>query len=171
MSATSPYLESQTRSRPESEAAYKTGAYSTGHGAGSHGPTHGPTHGRTLTELISDLWRESFTLVRAETELAKAEISEKVSEAKTGLVSLAIGGAVTFAGFMVLLWAAVSGLALAMPDSPVWMPPLIVGAVVLIIGLLLLNKGRSNLDAKHFTPSRTADSLRRDGALAREHMR
>jgi hypothetical protein len=130
-----------------------------------------PGSPRSLTGLLSDLWQESVTLVRAETELAKAEISEKVSEAKTGLVSLAAGGAIAFAGFMVLLWAAVRALDAAMQTSPAWMPPLIVGAVVLIVGLIMLAKGRHNLDTDNMTPSRTAASLRRDGALAREHLR
>lgn len=53
---------------------------------------------RTLARLFSDLWRESATLIRNEAELAKAEISEKVSAVGTGIASLAVGGAVLFAG-------------------------------------------------------------------------
>lgn len=130
-----------------------------------------PYRDRTLTGLLSDLWRESLTLVRSETELAKAELADKVDEAKTGLASLAMGGAVAFAGFMVLLWAAVAALAEALSGQPAWMAPLIVGAVVLVIGLIMLAKGRSNLKTDNLMPTRTAESLRRDGQFAREHLR
>lgn len=135
-------------------------------------PSRGLRHpDRSLTGLLSDLWRESLALVRCETELAKAELARKVDEARTGLAALAMGGAVCFACFMVLLWAAVTALREAMPDRPLWMAPLIVGAVVLVIGLLMLAQGRNRLKADKLTPARTAASLRRDGEFAREHLR
>ena len=55
---------------------------------------------RSLASLFSDLWRETATLFRDEAELAKAEMSEKVSQVQTGAASLAIGGAVLYAGFL-----------------------------------------------------------------------
>ena len=65
---------------------------------------------RSLIGLFSDLWRETSALFRAEAELAKAELSEKVSQATAGVTSLAIGGLVAFAGLLVLLDAAVYGV-------------------------------------------------------------
>ena len=41
--------------------------------------------GRSLIALFSDLWRETSTLVHKEAELAKAEMSEKVSQVGSGL--------------------------------------------------------------------------------------
>ena len=40
--------------------------------------------GRTLMGLFADLWRETHTLVRDEAQLAKAELSEKVSRLPPG---------------------------------------------------------------------------------------
>ncbi|MBP1151086.1 xanthine/uracil permease [Methylocaldum sp. RMAD-M] len=104
----------------------------------------------------------------------KAELSEKVSEAGAGVGSLTVGGAIVFAGFLTLLLAAVAALndimgAVAV-DNP-WLSPLIVGSIVLIIGLVLLQKGRSNLKAKNLMPKKSGESLRRDSEVLREHIK
>lgn len=46
---------------------------------------------RSLATLFSDLTQETTALLRKEVELAKVEISEKVSQAQSGAVSLATG--------------------------------------------------------------------------------
>ncbi len=126
---------------------------------------------RSLVALFSDLWRETWTLLRDETDLAKAEISEKVDRMQTGIASLAIGGAVVFAGFLCLLAAAVAGLAHALPpDMADWLSPLIIGAIVVIIGFIMLAAGRSTFKSENLAPTRTMRSMRRDAQLAREHM-
>ena len=56
--------------------------------------THRGGADRPLTGLLTELAQETTTLVRKEVELAKAEVSEKVSQATTGAVSLATGGSV-----------------------------------------------------------------------------
>ena len=130
------------------------------------------TESRSLTTLFSDLWRETMTLLRDEAALAKAEMSQKVSQVTSGIGALAIGGAVTLAGFIVVLIAVSAFIAQFLPpDVAVWLGPLIVGAVVMIIGLIALAKGRSNLKAGNLGPTRTTESLRRDAELAKEHMR
>lgn len=127
---------------------------------------------RPIFGLFSDLWRETATLVREEAALAKAELSEKVSQVQSGIGSIAFGGAILFAGVLFLLSAAVAGLATVLPpEFAVWLAPLIVGAVVSLIGLMVLAKGRRNLRSTNLAPNRTAESLRRDAQLAREHVR
>jgi hypothetical protein len=128
--------------------------------------------GRSLMALFSDLWRETSTLVHEEAELAKAEMSEKVSQVGTGLAEIAVGGAILFAGFIVLLFAAVGGLQLLMPeDLGRWLAPLLVGLVVMIVGYIALAKGRRELKANNLAPDRTLASLRADANLVREHAR
>jgi hypothetical protein len=127
---------------------------------------------RSLIGLFSDLWRETSTLLHEEAELAKAEIAEKLSEAGTGAAAIAAGGAVLFAGFIVLLFAAVNALELVLEtEHAVWLAPLIVGAVVMIAGYIALAKGRRALTASNLKPSRTAASLRQDALLVKEHMK
>lgn len=120
--------------------------------------------------LFADLWRETQTLVHQEAQLAKAELSEKVSQVATGAGEIAAGGAVLFAGFIVLLFAAVGALELMLDtEHSVWLSPLIVGLVVMIVGYILLSRGRKQIKAESLTPERTLESLQRDARLAKEH--
>jgi xanthine/uracil permease len=126
--------------------------------------------GRSLMSLFSDLWRETRTLVHQEAELAKAEISEKVSQVTTGAGEIAAGGAILFAGFIVLLFAAVGALELMLAtEHSMWLAPLIVGLVVMIVGYIVLSRGRKQMSAESLTPDRTLESLQRDARLAKEH--
>lgn len=109
--------------------------------------------------LLSRLMGEVSTLFRKEIALAKAEMSEAASNAKSGAISLAAGGAVIYAGFLVVLYALV--LLLAQTMEP-WLAALIVGAVVAIIGFILLQTGKKRLHSASFTPERTQASLSKD---------
>ena len=131
-----------------------------------------PSQERSLLSLFSDLWRETTTLVHEEAELAKAELSEKVSQVTTGAGEIAAGGAILFAGFIVLLFAAVGALELMLPtEHSIWIAPLIVGLAVMIIGYIALSRGKKQMQAESLAPQRTLDSLKRDARLAKEHVK
>jgi hypothetical protein len=131
-----------------------------------------PSQERSLLSLFSDLWRETTTLVHEEAELAKAELSEKVSQVTTGAGEIAAGGAILFAGFIVLLFAAVGALELMLPtEHSIWIAPLIVGLVVMIIGFIALSRGKKQMQAESLAPRRTLESLKRDARLAKEHVK
>jgi xanthine/uracil permease len=120
--------------------------------------------------LFSSLANEVTALIRKESELAKVEMSEKTSQAMGALVSIAIAGAVLFSGFLVLLAAAVFGLNTVLPpETTPWLSALVVGGVVVLIGLIMLQVGRSKLKRDNLMPTRTMASLRRDRALTQEH--
>jgi hypothetical protein len=134
--------------------------------------TYTPQDDRSIGALVSELSQETTTLLQQEIALAKTEMSEKVSQVSTGLVSLAIGGLVLFAGILVLLDALVFGLGELMPpDLTPWLPALIVGVIVTVIGAILLQKGRSNLQTTNLMPQRTAASLQRDTETIKEQVR
>lgn len=127
---------------------------------------------RSIGALVSELSQETTTLIQQEIALAKTEMSEKVSQVSRALVSLALGGLVLFAGLLVLLDALVYGLSELMPpDLTPWLPALLVGVVVAIIGAILLQKGRSNLQTSNLMPQRTATSLQRDTHMVKEQVR
>lgn len=133
-------------------------------------PFRRPQEGRSLIALFSDLWRETSTLVHKEAELAKAELSEKVSQVSNGIAELAIGGLIVFAGFIILLIALANGLAHFLPeDQADWLAPLIVGAVVMVAGFIAVLRGRSNVKPDNLAPERTVESMRRDAQLVKEH--
>jgi hypothetical protein len=127
---------------------------------------------RTLVSLFMDLWRETSTLVHDEVELARAEVSEKVNQVGSGIAGVAVAGAILFGGFLLLLGAAVNGLALVLPpDAAPWLAPLIVGAIVMLVGLIALSRARAHLQARNLKPERTLESLRRDRDLVKEHVK
>jgi uncharacterized membrane protein YgdD (TMEM256/DUF423 family) len=133
-------------------------------------PQNDYAQGRSLIGLFSDLWRETQTLVHQEAQLAKAEISQKVSKVTTGAGEIAAGGVVLFAGFIVLLFAAVGALQLMIAsEHAIWLAPLIVGVVVMIVGYIVLSRGRKQLQAENLAPERTMESLQRNATLAKEH--
>ncbi len=123
---------------------------------------------KPLGALLSDLARDASTLVRQEVRLARAEINEKISNLRSGVMSLGAGALIAFAGLIILLEAAVYGLAIWLDP---WLSALIVGGVAVLIGVILLMVGRSNLSAERLTPHRTAESLRKDKELAKEQVR
>jgi xanthine/uracil permease len=129
-----------------------------------------PQNDRSLMGLFADLWRETQTLVHQEAQLAKAELSEKVSQVTTGAGEIAAGGAILFAGFIVLLFAAVGALELLIgSEHGLWLAPLIVGVVVMVVGYVVLARGRKQMTPGNLAPHRTLDSLQRDARLAKEH--
>jgi hypothetical protein len=126
---------------------------------------------KSLIGLFSDLWRETATLVHDEAELAKAEMAEKVSQVRNGVVELAAGALVLFAGFIVLLIAISNALAYVLPAEVAdWLAPLIVGLAVMAIGFFALLRGRRNMKPDSLAPGRTMESLRRDAEMARSHV-
>lgn len=114
--------------------------------------------------LIKSLADDVTRLFAQEIALAKSEVSSAVSDAKSGMVSLAVGLGVLFAGFIVLLFAAVYGLALVVEP---WLAALIVGGVVAVVGIVLLMAAKKALNPRAMVPERTIDSLRRDEAMLR----
>lgn len=131
-----------------------------------------PRSRRSLAGLFSDLWRDTSVLVQDEVELARVEMAEKVSQVGSGIATIAVAGAILFAGFLLLLLAAVAVLALVLPpDRAAWLSPLIVGGVIVAIGLAALASGRKELKTDRPRPSRTMTSLRRDRDLVKEHIK
>jgi xanthine/uracil permease len=129
---------------------------------------------RSIPSLLSDFSQQLTTLVQKEVQLAKSEVTEKVSQVESGAASMALGVAVLFAGLLVLLQAVVYGLhQILEPWTPgPWLSPLIVGAVVLIIGLIMMQQGRKRLRAENLADlPRTTESLRRDKEFVEEQRR
>lgn len=124
---------------------------------------------RSLSTLVSDLTQQSSDLIRKEAELAKAEMSEKLSEAQSALIALAIGGALLIVGMFYILNAVVYGIAeILPPDLSPWLAALIVGGTISVIGYLLVQKSKSKLQPKNLKPEQTMDSLQHDKIMLKE---
>lgn len=125
---------------------------------------------KSLAGLFGDLFRESTALLHGEAELLRADLSDKVHQLQTGLGALGVGWLFTFSGILVLLASAVIALAQFVAEIDLWLSALIIGAVITLIGLVLLAKGRSNLKTSNLTPRDSIASLRRDRDLIKERM-
>ena len=127
-------------------------------------PLHEPTLGELFMELSDDLSH----LVRQELTLAKTEIRENVNRGRQGIVLMAVGGIFAFAGLLALVAAAVIVVAGAVDSY--WLSAVIVGAVVVVIGLMLFYSGKGKLDNVNLIPDKTIDSLERDAKMAKEKL-
>jgi hypothetical protein len=124
---------------------------------------------RTVPELFTSVVSQLADLMRTEGQLARAEISEKMTLAATGL-GLIVGGAILLMpALVVLLEAAVAAL-VDNGIAPYW-SALIVGGACLLLGLILLLTGVSWLRAGRLVPGKTIYQLQRDAATARSQVR
>ena len=124
---------------------------------------------RSVPELFTDLVTQLTTLFRKEIQLARTEVSEKVTVAASG-IGFILGGAVLgIAALVMLLQAAVAWLGRA--GVPEHWAYLIVGVVVAVIAYVLARSGMNSLNAEKLTPSKTVEQLQRDATTAREQVR
>jgi hypothetical protein len=116
---------------------------------------------RSIADIFTDTINQFTLLLRKEGQLARAEVSEKVSQVAVGL-GLIVGGSVLLTpALVILLQAGVSALITSKIVDEPW-APLIVGGVVLLIGLILLLVGMSRLKADALMPSRTINQVQSD---------
>ncbi len=130
---------------------------------------------RPLTELISNLASDITSLFRKEVQLAKAEASEKITEAMTGVVQIVIGAILALGALGVLLSAAVAALGSLFvaqfgmtPPSANALAALIIGIIVAVVAWLIISRGISALKAGNLKLRRTTNSLQRDAAAVKE---
>lgn len=112
---------------------------------------------RPLSDLFRDLMNETKVLIQQEIQLLKLEMSHKATQAGKDVAFIAVGGALAYAGLLVLLVAATLALALVIPG---WASALIVGLVVVGIGYGLIQKGISDLKNINPVPQKTIDSVK-----------
>ena len=120
---------------------------------------------RSLGQILRDLRDETSQLLRQEVDLAKTEISEKMSRLGTNMGSVATGGAVLFAGALVLLAALTLGLIALFSqfmdrDVAMWLAPLLVGGILAGVGYGMVKKALQALKQEGIAPKRTTQSLK-----------
>ncbi|GGE53877.1 hypothetical protein GCM10007276_33700 [Agaricicola taiwanensis] len=124
---------------------------------------------RSIPGLLTGLVDQLTTLLRKEVQLAKSEVSEKVTQVSAAAGALAVAAGLLIAGLVVLCQALAMWLT-RFDLSPV-AASAIVGAVVVIIGMLLLMKGISSLKPSNLAPRRTLEQTQRDVNMVKEQVR
>lgn len=118
-----------------------------------------PLERESTAGLLSRLFGDLAALLRNEVALAKAELSESTTRAKTGIAAL-IGAVTTLlAGSLALLTAVILGLAKVLEP---WLAALIVGVAITGIGIVLLMGARKKLVPPHIEIDRTRAAVRND---------
>jgi hypothetical protein len=129
-------------------------------------PVNSDPHQKSIGELFSDLTRASATLVRQEVALARAEVSEQASRMGKEVGIIAAGGAVAYAGLILILFGVALGL-VALGMAP-WVAYVLVGFIVGVIGGLVAWQGVSGLKHNDPVPHETVETLKEDARWAKE---
>jgi hypothetical protein len=124
---------------------------------------------RSLGQLFGDLSRQLTTLVRQEIDLARAETTAKVTTAGRDAAMIGAGGAVAYAGALVLLGAVV--LILIRLGLDAWLAALIVGLIAVAVGAVLVDQGRKRLQNVDVVPERAIDTAREEAEWATEQLK
>lgn len=120
--------------------------------------------------LLRELREETTTLLRQEVALAKCELGENSRQVRRHVTILAAGGAVVYAGTIVLLlgfarWLESALLAGGMaPELANWLSFVLVGGGVAVTGALALFWALRSLSHDPLAPRRTWETLRDDKA-------
>jgi len=117
--------------------------------------------------LVRNLAEDTKKLLRQEIELAKAELSEKLASFGRNTISVAVGGFVAYAGFIVLLMGL--GWLVAWALQQAGLQPVLagfiglagVGVLVAAVGAALLMAGVKAFSKESLAPQRTIHTLQR----------
>jgi hypothetical protein len=120
---------------------------------------------RSLGELFSELSRDVGTLIRQEITLARVELTQKVSAAGRQAMVVVLGGAVAYAGVLVLLAALV--LALVRAGLPAWGAAMSLGALTLVLGIVMTRSALGALASLDLAPIETIQSLKENAEWAK----
>ena len=123
---------------------------------------------RSIGELFSELTNETGLLIRQEIELAKVELTHKVTRVGRDVGFLVVGGAVAYAALLALLAAVIILLANYMPS---WASALAVAVLVGIIAAVLILKALSDLKKTDITPRQTVETLKEDAQWAKQQIK
>ena len=122
----------------------------------------------TLADLLRDLSEKTTTLVRQEVLLAKTELQESLAGLGRGAALVAVGGAILYSAFVVLLGAGALALASVLGIA-VWLSALVVAATVAIMGAVCLRVGWMRLRRTSIVPTATIASVKEDVTWLKDH--
>lgn len=95
-------------------------------------------------------------LMEKEGQLIRAELNEKVTDVKAGVISLVSAGVVMFVGLISL--AATATILLDQVTS-LWLASVIVTAAFLIIGAIMLGTAKKKLEADKLKPRKSIEAF------------
>jgi uncharacterized membrane protein len=116
---------------------------------------------RSIGELFGQLTQDMTLLVRQEVQLARTEMTEKLSRFTTNLISVGAGGFVAYLGGLALMAALILAIRDLADISLAW-SALIVGGILAIVGYVMLQRGLKELKAVDLAPRRSVENIKDD---------
>lgn len=113
---------------------------------------------RSIADLVRDVAQDIRTLLRQEIALARAELGHKAAVGKRGLIAIAAGAMLAWAGLLALVGALC--LALIAFGVPPWAAALTVAVVLALGGYAFIRYGISTLQPSELSPANTVESLK-----------
>ena len=120
---------------------------------------------RSVSNILQDIIRDIQEIVRSEVRLAKIEIRDEATKAKSAGSLLAVGALTVIFAVFFLLVTAVDALSLVMPN---WAAALIVAGVLVIIAAATINAGMKHFRKIHPLPERTVEILKENVEWAKQ---
>ncbi len=124
---------------------------------------------RSIPDLVGDAVSQLAKLIGNEFELARAEFSEKISQAGRAGAMIGAGAVIFIPALVLLLMSAAAGLMHAGLSDPI--AYLLVGGVSALVSAGLVWIGLSRLSGDALKPTVTIEQVQRDKAAAKEMMR
>jgi len=113
---------------------------------------------RSLGDLFTDLSQQTSTLISQEMALARAEMSQKVSQVGRDAAYIGAGGALAYAATL----SAVAAIVLVMVRLGVepWLAAMLTAALVGLVAFVLIRNHARSLRQQQLTPDQTIDSVK-----------
>jgi hypothetical protein len=124
---------------------------------------------RSIPELFSDAVGQLAKLIGNEFDLARAELSDKASQAGRAAAIIGAGAVFLIPALVMLLFAAAAALMHAGLSDPV--AYLITGVGAAVVSAALIATGLSRLSGDALKPTVTLDQVQRDKVAAKEMVR
>lgn len=131
---------------------------------------------RSIMALVRSLADDSRTLFRQEVALARTEMREKLSVYERNLVKIVLGAALLIGAVLITLWALNMGVTALLsnfvdPEVAIWLAPLVLGALLALIGYGMLKGGTGGIKEEGVIPEKTVQALRDDKHWVKEQVR
>ena len=121
---------------------------------------------RSIPELFSDAVGQLAKLIGNEFELARAELSDKASQAGRAAAMIGAGAVILIPALVILLFALSSALIRAGLSDPI--AYLITGVGAVVVSAILIGVGLSRLSGDALKPAVTIEQVQRDKLAAKE---
>jgi len=112
---------------------------------------------RSVSDILQAIIRDTQEIVRNEVRLAKTEIREEASKAKSAGLWTAVGAITALFATLFLLLTIVYALSGVMPN---WAAALVVAVALAIASSVTLSQGIHRFKSVHPTPERTVESIK-----------